>query len=74
MKNVFAAALVAALLHGLAWATTLETAALPDVTGKVQSMSFNIGAPREVWFGRSATLRELTHALDVIKPVSRSVI
>jgi len=73
MKNVFAAALVAAVLHGLAWATTLETAALPDVTGKVQSMSFNIGAPREVWFGRSATLRELTHALDVIKPVSRSV-
>ena len=73
MKNVLAAALVAAVLHGLAWATTLETAALPDVTGKVQSMSFNIGAPREVWFGRSASLRELAHALDVIKPVSRSV-
>ncbi|MEP4914634.1 MAG: glycosyltransferase family 2 protein [Alphaproteobacteria bacterium] len=73
MKNVLAAALVAAVLHGLAWATTLETAVLPDVTGKVQSMSFNIGAPREVWFGRSATLRELAHALDVIKPVSRSV-
>ncbi|HBC08736.1 MAG TPA: glycosyl transferase family 2, partial [Rhodospirillaceae bacterium] len=73
MKNVLAAALVAAVLHGLAWATTLETAVLPDVTGKVHSMSFNIGAPREVWFGRSATLRELAHALDVIKPVSRSV-
>ncbi|MCF3629626.1 glycosyltransferase family 2 protein [Thalassospiraceae bacterium LMO-SO8] len=73
MKNVLAAALVAAVLHGLAWATTLETAALPDVTGKVHSMSFNIGAPREVWFGRSATLRELANALDVIKPVSRSV-
>ena len=73
MKNVLAAALVAAVLHGLAWATTLERAVLPDVTGKVHSMSFNIGAPREVWFGRSATLRELAHALDVIKPVSRSV-
>lgn len=73
MKNIFAAALVAAVLHGLAWATTLETAVLPDVTGKVQSMSFNIGAPREAWFGRSATLRELARALDVIKPVARSV-
>jgi cellulose synthase/poly-beta-1,6-N-acetylglucosamine synthase-like glycosyltransferase/exo-beta-1,3-glucanase (GH17 family) len=73
MKNILAAALVAAVLHGLAWVTTLETAVLPDVTGKVQSMSFNIGAPREVWFGRAATLPELAQALDVIKPVSRSI-
>jgi exo-beta-1,3-glucanase (GH17 family)/GT2 family glycosyltransferase len=73
MKNVIAAALTAAVLHSLAWFATLEDAVLPDVTGKVQSMSFNIGAPSDYWFGRPATLRELTHALDVVKPVSKSI-
>ena len=73
MKNVLAAALVAAVFHGMAWIATLETAVLPDVTGKVHSMSFNIGAPKEHWFGRAATTEEVANALDVVKPVSRSI-
>lgn len=73
MKNVLAAALIAAVFHGLAWIATLETAVLPDVTGKVHSMSFNIGAPKEHWFGRAATTEEVANALDVVKPVSRSI-
>lgn len=73
MKNVIAAALIAAVLHGLAWIGTLEAPVLPDVTGKVESLSFNVGAPKEVWFGRPASLRDVTHALDVVRPVARTI-
>ncbi len=73
MKNVLAATVIAAVLHGMAWVTTLDDVTLPDITGKVQSMSFNIGAPREAWFGKQANLRDLTRALDVLKPVARSI-
>ena len=73
MKNIAAAALIAACLHALGWYAAHETSTPPDVRGMVESMSFTVGAPRESWFGPSATTEDVERALGAVSPVARTI-
>ncbi|MEK9670921.1 MAG: glycosyltransferase [Rhodospirillaceae bacterium] len=73
MKNILFAGLFAALLQALAWWAAYETVTPPDIPGKLDSLSFNVGTPRKSWFGPTATTDDVERALAAVATVADNI-